>query len=110
MLKDNKMCYNDGEEVKIGDIISVNVAPDKWVILQLDEAVVGQQVVMTPQGQQVLEQKQVMFIGRGELQGQMFPVNEDIASLPIEYVIDAEYTVVEVDDNGEEIFNEGSRG
>ena len=55
MLKDNKMCYNDGEEVKIGDIISVNVAPDKWVILQLDEAVVGQQVVMTPQGQQVLE-------------------------------------------------------
>ena len=40
----------------------------------------------------------------------MFPVNEDIASLPIEYVIDEEYTVVEVDDNGEEIFNESSRG
>ena len=110
MLKDNKMCYNDGEEVKIGDFISINVAPDKWAIVQLDEAVVGQQIVMTPQGQQVIEQKQVMFIGRGDLQGQLFPVSEKIAALPMEYVIDAEYTVVEVDDNGEEIFNESSRG
>ena len=110
MLKDNKMCYNDGEEVKIGDFISINVAPDKWAIVQLDEAVIGQQIVMTPQGQQVIEQKQVMFIGRGDLQGQLFPVNEKIAALPMEYVIDAEYTVVEVDDNGEEIFNESSRG
>lgn len=97
MIINNKFCYNDGEEVKLGDFVSIQVAPDKWVVLQFAEVVVGQQVVMGPQGQQVIEQKGVAFIGRGELWGQSFPFNEDIAALPTEYVIDVEYTVTEVE-------------
>ena len=95
MIQNNKMCYNDGEEVKLGDLISVQVAEDKWIILEFAEVSVGQQVIITPQGQQVIEQKTPAFIGRGELWGQIFPFNEDVAALPMEYVLDAEYEIVE---------------
>lgn len=92
MIKNGKVCYNDGKEIKLGDLISLQLSPEKWVIVEFAETVVGQQIFMDEQGkQQVRLQKQPGFIGRGEIWGQQIPFVEQTVSLPMEYVIDAEY-------------------
>ena len=111
MLKDNKMCFEDGEEVKVGDYLTIQIGPHQWAIFEMIEATVGEQLVVTPDGkQQVFEQKQIVLLGHGELQHQMFPLTPEIASMRIEHIIEAEYEVLEVEDNGQEIPNESGAG
>lgn len=92
MIINGKVCYNDGEEIKLGDLISLQLSPERWVVVEFAEVTMGQQVFIDEQGnQQVQLQKGPCFIGRGELWGQQIPFVEEIVSLPMEYVIDVEY-------------------
>lgn len=108
MVRDGRLYYDNNEEVKIGDYISVQTGPNSWVVLELNEVVAGQEVRMTPKGEEIIEHKQLAFIGHGELQGGIFPISQEIASAPMRKTIEAEFTVVEVDTSGEEVPNESS--
>ena len=99
MIKNDKICYESGEEVQFGERFTA-VAPDgQYLIIHFTEFCAGIQMIQNEKG----EMQQLPQMARGLLyKGQ--PINpEMLRDCKIYYVIDTEGTIVEVKDDGKEV-------
>lgn len=94
MIQNNQLFFEDGYPIQLGDLVQIPLENGESLIVELAETVVGQSVVVTPQGQQVIEQKGLIFNGRGTHQYKTFPV-EQLAHLPLYEVVPLTYEVIE---------------
>ena len=90
MIIDGKLCYNDGNEISLGDYVSVQIQ-DRWIPMEFNEFSLGQQIVIVNGQQQIHEQKAVCFKVVGVPEQGMLINPQEIAGLPMEYILEAEY-------------------